>query len=78
MQFVQEKVRYLDVKLEVLVHLVDVGEDVADDARDDPLQLCVAQHSLHRVRLSRRRLPVREDRSVVAAQHICKARKSAL
>ena len=66
------------MKLEVLVHLVDVGEDVADDAWDDSLQLSVAQHSFHRVRLSRGRLSVREDRSVVAAQHICNAHTSAL
>ena len=37
---------YLDVELEVLVHLVDVGEDVLHDARDDALQHGVPQHPL--------------------------------
>lgn len=39
-------VLYLDVKLEVLVHGVDVVKDVVGDARDDPHQLGVVQLAL--------------------------------
>lgn len=38
---------YLDVKLEVLVHGVDVVEDVVGDARDDSHQLGVVQFALN-------------------------------
>ena len=37
---------YLDVELEVLVHLVDVGEDVSNDTRDDSLQVWVVHETL--------------------------------
>ena len=30
---------YLDVELKVFVHLVDVGEDISNDARNDPLEV---------------------------------------
>lgn len=39
-------VPYLDVKLEVLVHGVDVVKDIVGDARDDPHQLGVVQFAL--------------------------------
>lgn len=42
--------RYLDVKLQVLVHGVDVVEDVSGDTRDDPHQLRVVQVPLKNVR----------------------------
>ena len=61
----------LDVKLQILVHLVDIGEDVADDSWNDALHLLTTKHSLHRMRLTGRRLPVREDCSVVATEYIC-------
>ena len=67
----RRSVTYLDVKLEVFVHLVDVGEDVWDDAGNDALHVGVAQHALHSVRLARWRLSVREDRAIVAAEHVC-------
>lgn len=38
---------HLDVELEVLVHRVDVVEDVAGDARDDSHQLRVMQFALN-------------------------------
>lgn len=38
---------YLDVKLEVLVHGVDVVKDVVGDARDDAHQLRVVQFALN-------------------------------
>ena len=37
---------YLDVELKVLVHLVDVGEDVSNDTRDDSLQVGVVHETL--------------------------------
>lgn len=37
---------YLDVKLKILVHGVDVVKDVVCDARDDSHQLGVVQFSL--------------------------------
>ena len=62
---------YLDVELEIFVHLVDVGEDVGHDSGDNALHMLVAQHSLHGMRLSGRRLTVGKDGSIVTAQHIC-------
>lgn len=38
---------HLDVELQVLVHRVDVVEDVAGDARDDSHQLRVMQFALN-------------------------------
>lgn len=60
----------LDLELERRVHRVDVVEDVRDDARNDALQLLVAEHALHCVRLTRRCLTVCEYRAVVAREHI--------
>ena len=37
---------HLDVKLEVFVHLIDVGEDVADDARNDALEVLAVHKAL--------------------------------
>lgn len=65
------EVRHLDVKLQVLLHGVDVIEDVVDDTRDDSLLARVTDDTLHCVRLPRRRLPVGEYRPVVPAEHIC-------
>jgi len=60
------------VEFKVFIHAVDVVEDVLDDARDDSLQVAIPQHPLHRVRLPRRCLAVREDRAVVPTEYICK------
>ena len=47
---------YLDVELKILVHLVNIGEDVSNDAWNDALQLGVLHDALkqfvpHRVNL---------------------------
>jgi len=36
----------LDVEFQVLIHLIDVAEDVADDARNDAFQVTVAENTL--------------------------------
>lgn len=64
------KIGNFNVKLDVLVHRVDVVEDVVHDSRYDAHVLAIVEHTLHRVRLARRRLAVGEDGAVVAAEHI--------
>lgn len=46
--------------------VLDVRPDVSEGARDDPL---VVGRALHRVRLARARLPVREHAPVEPVQH---------
>ena len=58
------------MKFEILLHGIDVIKDIIDDPGDDSLEVAVADNALHRVRFSRRRLPVRENGAVVSAQNI--------
>lgn len=37
------------MELEILLHAVDVVEDVVDDSRDDSLFVWIAEDALHRV-----------------------------
>ena len=58
------------MELQVLLHRVDVVEDIIDDAGDDALHVGVVDDALHGVRLAAGGLPVREDGSVIPAQYI--------
>ena len=63
------------MELEVLLHAVDVVEDIGDDPGDDALEVRPAQHALHRVGFARGRLAIGEDGAVVAHEYICGERE---
>ena len=63
------EVRRRHRRLEVLV-VLEVVEDCVDGARDDPLLRLRREVALHRVRLPRPRLPVREHRRLVPLHHV--------
>ncbi len=58
------------MELKVLLHGVDVVEDVVDNPGYDALLVGVVDDPLHRVGLPAGRLAVGEYRPVVTAQHI--------
>ena len=49
---------------------LDALEDVIEGARHDTPQLLVANHTRHRMRLTRARLSVGKDRTIVAFQDV--------
>ena len=55
------------MKLQVLLHGVDVIEDVIDNPGDDALHGGVVDDALHGVGLTRRRLSISKYGSIVAA-----------
>ena len=65
------KVGDFDVELQVLLHRVDVVEDVVDDPGDDSLHAGVVDDPLHGVSLAGGGLAISKYCSVVSTQNIC-------
>ena len=59
------------MELQVLLHGVNVVEDVIDDPRDDALHSWVIDYPLHSMGLSGRRLTVSKYSSIVSTKNIC-------
>ena len=66
------------MELEVFIHLVDIGKDIAHNPRDDALHLWVSKHTLHCMGFTRRGLTVGKNGAIVPAQYICKKINSIL
>ena len=64
------KVGDLDVELEVLLHRIDVVEDVVDNPGYDAQLVGVVDDALHGVGLAARGLTIGEYGSIVSTQHI--------
>lgn len=58
------------MELKVLLHAVDVLEDIVDDARHDAMQLRVRHNTLHGMSFAGGCLPICKDGAVVAIEHI--------
>ena len=58
------------MELKILLHGVDMVEDVVDDPGDDALLVGVVDDPLHGVGLSARGLAVGEYCSIVAVQYV--------
>ena len=59
------------MELKVLLHRINVVEDVIDNPRDDPLHGWVIDDPLHCVSLAGRRLAISKYGSIVATKNIC-------
>ena len=59
------------MELQVLLHGVNVVEDVVDDPWDDALHSWVVDYPLHSMGLSGRRLTVSKYSSIVSTKNIC-------
>lgn len=65
------------MELKVLLHAIDVLEDIIDDTWHDSMKLRVRDDTLHGVGLTRRGLPVCKDGSIVPIEDICKGKEKA-
>ena len=59
------------MELQVLLHGINVVEDVVDNPGDDALHGGVIDDTLHGMSLTRRRLSIGKYGSIVTAQNIC-------
>ena len=59
------------MELEVLLHRVDVVEDVIDNPWDDALHSWVVDYPLHSMGHSGRRLTISKYGSIVSTKNIC-------
>ena len=58
------------MELQVLVHVVNMGENIAHNSGDDSLQVIVSQHPFHCMCFSRRGLTIGKDGSIEPTEHI--------